>query len=293
MYKAILNHLCCPVCRGNLTLRADHENGDDVLEGVLPCERGHSFRISQGVADFNSEEQGFINQWETMGGEQDFEESDREMEIQNPAEMMQRREMVLRTIADTVSGHDCKIVLDIASGRGLMLTELVKALDDDVPIISIDLSRYVLQYDYRKFRRIAPNRKISYLACDATNLPLKDGVVDAAVTYAGFSNMIGCAGKALQEVHRAIKPGGLLVDSYVVIEKESQGFEALRRVCAEQNLTGAEDFFLHDGLIKHHEEIFSNVECNVVFEGIGVDNGMDLLPYPDEWYAEQVFVSEK
>lgn len=174
-----------------------------------------------------------------------------------------------------------------------MLTELAKHLRDDVHIIAIDLSAFVLKYDYQKFKRISPNKKISYLACDAANLPLKDSVVDAATTYGGFSNMLGCASEALQEAHRIIKPGGMLVDSYVVIEKGSQGYEILHRVCAEQNITGAEEFFLHDSLTKHHGDLFSAVGCNTVFEGIGVGNGMDLLPYHGEWYAEQVFVSEK
>lgn len=293
MYKFIVDHLCCPKCKANLALRIDIENEDDVMEGVLSCENGHTYRISRGVADFNSEEQGFANQWETMSEEQSFEELDREMDIKNPTEITQRREMVLDAIVSAVSDHNCKVVLDIASGRGLMLTELVKSLGDDVYIISIDLSGFVLKYDYQKFKRIAPNKKISYLACDATNLPLKDNVVDAATTYCGFSNMIGCAGEALQDAHRVIKPGGILVDSYVVIQRESQGFEILQRVCAEQNITGAEDFFLHDGISKHHGDLFSEVKCNMVFEGIGIGNGMDLLPYHGEWYAEQVFVSKK
>ncbi len=293
MYKAIVNDLCCPKCRTNLTLRVEVENEDDVLEGALTCACGHTFRISQGVADFNFKEQSFANQWESMSEEQSFEELDRNMDEKNPIEVIQRRELVLGTIVDTVSNHNCKILLDIASGRGMLLTELAKHLCDDVHIISIDLSAFVLKHDYQKFKRISPNKKISYLACDATNLPLKENVVDAATTYCGFSNMFGCAGEALQDAHRVIKPGGILVDSYVVIQKESQGYDLLHRVCAEQNITGAEDFFLHGSLTKHHGDLFSAVECNTVFEGIGVSNGMDLLPYHGEWYAEQVFVSEK
>lgn len=293
MYKSVIHHLCCPKCRGNLSLQVENEFEDDVTEGILRCESGHIFRISQGVADFNSEEQGFANQWESLSEDQSFAEFDRDMEARNPQEIIQRREMVLGAITDAVTDHSCKIVLDIASGRGLLLTELVKNLNDDVHIISIDLSAFVLKYDYHKFKQIAPNKKISYLACDATNLPLKDSVVDAATTYCGFSNMLGCAGDALQEAQRVIQPGGILVDSYVVIEKKSKGYEILHQVCTEQHIIGAEDFFLHDGLAKHHEALFSAVKCNTVFEGVGVDNGMDLLPYQGEWYAEQVFVSEK
>lgn len=293
MYKAIINYLCCPKCRTNLALRVKVENEDDVLEGALTCECGHTYRINRGVVDFNSEEQGFANQWESMSEDQSFEELDRDIDEKNPTEVIQRREMVLSAIVGAVSNRDCKFVLDIASGRGLLLTELTKHLSDDVHIISIDLSAFVLKYDYQKFKQIAPNKKISYLACDATNLPLKDSMVDAATTYCGFSNMIGCADRALQDAHRVIKPGGVLVDSFVVIENESQGYEILHQVCNEQGITGAEDFFLHDGLEKQHGDLFLTVKCNTVFEGIGVGNGMDLLPYDGEWYAEQVFISEK
>lgn len=208
MYKAILNHLCCPKCRSELSLRVEIESEEDVLEGALLCESGHVFQISQGVADFNSEEQGFANQWESLREDQRFEDLDRDMDEKNPSEVIRRRESVLGAIVRAVSDHNCKVVLDIASGRGLMLTELVKNLRDDVHIISIDLSAFILKYDHQKFRRIAPHHKISYLACDAANLPLKDGVIDAAATYCGFSNMIGVAAQALQDAHRVIKPGG-------------------------------------------------------------------------------------
>ena len=293
MYKTIVDYLCCPKCRANLILKIESEVDGDVFEGFLTCKCGHTFRISQGVADFNSEEQGFANQWESMSEEQSFEALDHDMDVKNPSEILQRRAMVLGAIIDAVPDCNCNVVLDIASGRGLLLTELVKNLTDDVHIISIDLSAFVLKYDHHKFKQITPNKKISYLACDATNLPLKDNVIDAATTYCGFSNMLGVAEQALQEAHRVVKPAGVLVDSYVVIQRESKGYETLHRVCTEQGLVGAEEFFLYEGLTKQHGNLFSAVECNVVFEGIGVDNGMDLLPYDGEWYAEQVFISKK
>ena len=293
MYKDIVNFLCCPKCRNDLALNIETELDGDVLEGVLSCACGHTFRISQGVADFNSQEQGFANQWESMSEEQSFEELDRDMDRKNPTEVLQRRELVLDAIVTAASERKCNVVLDIASGRGLLLSDLATKLPEDAHIISIDLSAFVLKYDHKKFSTIAPNRKISYLACDATNLPLKDCVVDAATTYCGFSNMIGCADNALREAQRVIKSGGILVDSYVVIEEKSKGYEILHQVCTEQNIRGAEAFFIHDGLTEQHKNLFSKVDCNVVFEGIGVGNGMDLLPYDGEWYAEQVFVSTK
>lgn len=293
MYREILNHLCCPICRKDFILRSDAETDGDVLEGLLTCEGGHSYHIHRGVADFNSLEQGFANQWEALGEDQGFEEFDRDVDAHNPPEILERREMVLNAITGAVSKQNPKLLLDIASGRGLLLTELTKTLEDDVHIISIDLSAFVLRYDHQKFKRLCPDGKISYLACDATKLPLKDNAVDAATTYCGFSNMVGCAGEALAEAHRVLKPAGVLVDSYVVIEKASKGYELLHQVCTQQQLSDAEAFFLHEGVRKNHEVLFSGVDCKVVFEGLGVGNDMDLLPYDGEWYAEEVLISTK
>ena len=293
MYREIINYLCCPVCRNNLHLRADSEIDGDVITGLLTCEVGHSYRIHKGVADFNSDEQGFANQWEELGDGEHFDEFDSQVDARNPAQVIERRKLVLDSITGAVSVHKPKILLDIASGRGLILTELVKALDFDTHILSIDLSKFVLQYDHRKFKQMAPDAKISFLACDATNLPLKDFAVDAATTYCGFSNMVGCAGEALGEAHRVLKPAGILLDSYVVIEKESKGYELLHQVCAQQQLSGAEAFFIHENVVKHHEALFSGVDCKRVFEGLGVGNDMDLLPYDGEWYAEEVLISTK
>lgn len=293
MYKAIANNLCCPNCRRSFALRVEVETEDEVMKGSLVCENAHTFRITQGIVDFNSEEQEFVNQWESMSEEQRFEELDRKMDEDIPGVILERREKVLDTIVSAVSDHQSKVILDIASGRGLLLTELAEKLEDDVHIISIDLSSFVLKYDHQKFKRIAPNKKITYLACDATNLPLKDCVIDAATTYCGFSNMPGCAGAAIEEAYRVLKSGGVLVDSFVVINRDSRGFELLEQVCSKQNITGAEDVYLHKNVVSNHGKLFSEVDCRTVFEGIGVENSMDLLPYPGEWYADQVFISKK
>lgn len=293
MYKSIANLLCCPKCRRDFALNAQAETEEEVLEGALVCGHGHTFRITQGIADFNSEEQRCANQWESMGEGQQFEEQDRKMDADIPEVILRRREKVLDTIVTAVTDHNCKTVLDIASGRGLLLTKLAAGMPEDTHIISIDLSAFVLKYDRQKFKKLAPDSKISYLACDATNLPLKDSVLDGATTYCGFSNMPGCAGEAMEEAHRVLKPGGLLADSFVVINRASKGFERLEQVCAQQNITGAEDVYLQDNVLRNHESLFSSVTCNVTFEGLGVENSQDLLPYPGEWYAEEVFLSKK
>lgn len=292
MFRDILPLLCCPRCHAGLTLHAAAEHNGDVLTGTLTCAGGHRFLIHDGVADFQSAEQDFVNQWETLSDGQDFAEVDSAIDAGNGPEITRRRELVLDAILHAVQSQGGPL-LDIATGRGLLLTELARRLPEDIPLIAVDLSAFVLRHDRQKFAALFPQRKISFLACDATCLPLREGVIRAATTYGGFSNMLGCADKALAEAQRVLAPGGLLADSFVVIREDSQGYATLRQVCQEQALQDAEDFFLHAHLFQKHQALFSAVEYHVAVEGLGVDNQMDLLPYPGEWYAEEVFVSRK
>lgn len=292
MFRDILPLLCCPCCHAGLTLHATAECNGDILAGKLTCSEGHCFPIRDGVADFQSAEQDFFNQWEALSDGQDFSKVDNAIDASNGPEITRRRELVLDAILNAVQAQGGPL-LDIATGRGLLLTELARRLPEDVPLIATDLSAFVLRHDRQKFAALFPHRKISFLACDATCLPLHSGVIQVATTYGGFSNMLGCADAALQEAHRVLLPGGMLADSFVVIRENSQGYATLQQVCQEQALQDAENFFLHAPLLQKHQALFSAVECCAAVEGLGVDNQMDLLPYPGEWYAEEVFVSQK
>ena len=37
MRRDLMDILCCPVCKGDLTLRVDEESADEVVRGLLVC----------------------------------------------------------------------------------------------------------------------------------------------------------------------------------------------------------------------------------------------------------------
>jgi uncharacterized protein len=37
MKRSLMDILCCPVCKGDLTLRVDKENEKEIFEGELHC----------------------------------------------------------------------------------------------------------------------------------------------------------------------------------------------------------------------------------------------------------------
>ena len=291
MYKDILDLMCCPACRSGFRLEAVEVEGDEVTEGSLTCGEGHRYAIRRGVVDFCSKEQTMGNQWSETYKEADYETLDQEIESTKSEAEKRRQESILDAMVSELADMKQGLVVDIASGRGMLLTKLVRTLQAPVHVLATDLSFAVLMYDRLKVRKINPDLHVTYLACDATALPLKSGVSDAAVSFFGIANMAGIVDKGLQEAARILKPGGKLINTLVMINENSKGFEALSQVCAQNQMDGAEKVYLREESTKLHSAYFSEADCRIVCEDIkeGTENPLDLLPYPGEWFAYALF----
>ena len=52
MRESTLDILCCPVCKGALTLKDAKKNGKDIVSGTLVCKKcGKQYRIKDGIPD--------------------------------------------------------------------------------------------------------------------------------------------------------------------------------------------------------------------------------------------------
>ncbi len=50
MKRSLMDILCCPVCKGDLTLKVDKENQKEILEGELRCAAcGAGYPIHEGI----------------------------------------------------------------------------------------------------------------------------------------------------------------------------------------------------------------------------------------------------
>jgi uncharacterized protein len=48
----LLEILCCPLCRGTLTLRSDRTDGDEIVQGALTCAHCQvEYPIADGIPD--------------------------------------------------------------------------------------------------------------------------------------------------------------------------------------------------------------------------------------------------
>jgi ubiquinone/menaquinone biosynthesis C-methylase UbiE/uncharacterized protein YbaR (Trm112 family) len=286
MYKEILKLLKCPKCNEELRLTVEKEENNEIVEGKLSCKGGHHWVIREGVINFGSVEQEVSNNWAESYEQYNDEEMDKKISESVPQNQKVIVDRAKEFIIDSINNKKIKFILDIATGRGALFKELVKHLKTESQIICTDLSFVVLKYDRLRAKKINPEAKVNYIACDATNLPFKDNTIDTAVSFYGIQNMLNLAADGIKEAKRVLKIGQSLLDSYVIINEDSKGFIMLKEFCKDNKIMGAEEFTLKTGIEKAYSQAsFDRTNIVTIGESIGEKNELDLLPFEGEWFA--------
>lgn len=108
-----------------------------------------------------------------------------------------------RTYRDILSMPESTIV-DLCCGTGSLTMELERLRPNNAaPILAIDFSHAMLALAKPRFRNALA------IEADAMQLPLADNSVDLITTAFGFRNLPNYEA-ALRELHRVLKPGGVL-----------------------------------------------------------------------------------
>ena len=286
MYKEIISLLKCPNCDESLHLVESVLENSEIVDGRLKCRCDELWEIRDGVLDFRVEEQKSVNRWSELTKDMSFEEFDEMILSKTPRD---QQELTLKTIEDVIDYLNLnkpQVVIDIATGRGMLLNELAKELKYELNLICTDLSYVVLKADREKIQKHNPKIKVSFVSCDATNLPFLDNNYDLALSFIGISNMGELIPKALKETHRVLKHNQYFLNSVIVIEENSNGFKKLREFFGDQGLAGFDKFLLVNEVVKFHKDAgFNEAVFKLIDESIGEKNELDLLPYEGEWFG--------
>jgi ubiquinone/menaquinone biosynthesis C-methylase UbiE len=120
-------------------------------------------------------------------------------------------------------------VLELGPGVGVFTAEAARLVGRDGLLLCIDLQRGMLRPLLRLVRR-AGLANVSVQAGDATALPLADGAIDLAYLIAVLP-MLPDKRRALAELRRVLKPGGVLAVSEELIEPEYVPIGVTTRWC--------------------------------------------------------------
>lgn len=295
MYKEILGVLRCPVCRQKFMLHEQQTENEEVIEGTLLCSNNHKYIIHKGVIDFCSQEQEGMNQWSELIEDDNYEKLDQSLEAEKSETEKEQQRQHLISIIEVAMQMKEGYIIDIASGRGMLLTKLAESVKESVHIIATDLSFDILMYDRIKLKKTNPKAHVSYIACDATDMPFENGFADMAVSFFGVANMLGIVDKGVKEAARIIKENGRFLNGFLVIKEDSKGFELVKKICEENNMSGAERVYLDEEMRKIHNEYFTEVVAHEVVVDIreNMENKLDLLPYQGEWFAYVTYEGKK
>lgn len=286
MYQEIVPLLKCPNCNKPLHLVDSVLEAGEVVQGNLKCSCEETWEIREGVLDFRVEEQESMNRWSELTKDMTFEELDEMILSKTPQNQQDLTEDTIKDIIDYLNLTKPEVVIDIATGRGMLLNELVKDIRQEFHLVCIDLSYVVLEADRRKIQKYNPRIKVNFVSCDATNLPFLDDSYDLALSFMGISNMIDLIPKALKEIHRVLKKNHYLINSSVIIEQNSDGYKLTKDFFSRDGSEGFEKFLLANEVEKFHVDAgFKKAEFKMIGESIGQKSELDLLPYEGEWFG--------
>lgn len=115
------------------------------------------------------------------------------------------RKRVVRIVRKLGAKH----IMDMATGTGDLAIALASRIEGST-IYGADFSSEMLAVAKQKIEQAGLSERISLTECNAEDIPLADGEVDAATVAFGVRNFENQA-KALTEIKRTIRHGGHLV----------------------------------------------------------------------------------
>jgi ubiquinone/menaquinone biosynthesis C-methylase UbiE len=277
-----------------MNLDAPIEENEEIISGSLKCECGKSWRIKNGVLDFETEEQEQSNRWVEIFKDKSIEEFNQMVREKTPKNQRTFTDGSIEYIIEFVNKSKPKFMVDIATGRGMLLEKLVENIDESIHLICTDLSFYILNLDRSAILKLNPKLKVSYIACDASNLPFKNNCFDLVVSLFGIANMAGLLMKGIKESLRILKSDRKLLNCVINTKKNSTSIRIVKEYYSAKGIHDLGQFLIKEEALKFHKKAgFNNIEYVLIGEDIAEKNELDLVPVENDWFSVGLIQAKK
>jgi uncharacterized protein YbaR (Trm112 family) len=201
MTRDLLDLLCCPACRGDLTLRATSTTGVHVEHGELACGGcGTQYPIRGGIPRFVPRENyssSFGFQWNRF----------RRTQLDSHTGQPISRNRFFRQSGWSADEMRDRLVLDVGCGAG-RFSEI--ALSTGARLVSLDYSEAV---DACR-ANLGADERLNVIQGDVYTLPFRHGVFDFVYCFGVLQHTPDVA-RAFASLRPPLRPGGrLAVDLY-------------------------------------------------------------------------------
>jgi ubiquinone/menaquinone biosynthesis C-methylase UbiE len=284
MYDTAVPLMRCPTCHQQLDISSVEETSasGEIVAGVIACVVGHEWQVESGVAAFTREDAP-SDPWSRTCAE--YEHYSREKEAWIPETATQVAPILGRLAAAPMDS-----VLDICTGAGGLLFNMLNRLDRKVQVVSLDMSLTVQRHNRRYLGERYDDRAVSFVSADAAEIPFQDGSFSHVVSF-GMGNMLEKMALGVREAARVLRVGGTFIFTHMYVDEHSEGWRLLSGYMREQGIAdfgflGIESEFR--GMLDRAG--FHAYEVEVIDEVVG-DIGRDveqgsLFPYPGERMTE-------
>jgi len=212
MNQGVLDHLCCPACKGELELRPEEQKGHSVVSGRLVCRKCEKdYEVAYGLPNLVHPEpeklpdidRQFLDQYQRVAASYD-----RTLRLMMLLGALWEPRARRRDLIAPMELKPADRVLEVGAGTGSNLPLIAQKLGTEGKLFAMDLSPGMLAVARQKLTR----RGIDAEFClgNAGYLPYKDGLFDAVLHFGGL-NTFGEKDRALAEIVRVTRPRGKIV----------------------------------------------------------------------------------
>lgn len=288
MYESILPLLACPSCRHDVLTFKGATEDDRLVNGTLTCSQcRHDYPIENEIATLVDPNQpGDEWQWEVdIENLETFAAFDTAYANSMPATVRQNRPLLVSRIMHVANQSEGPI-LDIATGRGVLLRELALLLTSDYPLIGIDIDPKVLRGLQRFLRRSGLYDPVSLIVMDVRNLAFRPASVGTVTSWFGFNN-VPDPQIALQEVERVLVAGGRLATSILNVGATSPTHALAREA-------GFADFLTDEAVeARFSQTSLTLTGLEAITEGRWPRNPYAALPLAGEQFYHRLIFAKK
>lgn len=288
MFKSILPLLACPTCRNESLTFDGYSQDDRLVDGSLTCVGcGRVYPVENEIADL-SEHAEEAGEWEW---EVDIENLDTFAAFDTaytqtmPATVLRNYPPLINRIMRVANQSEGPI-LDVATGRGVLLREMALLLATNQPVIGVDIDMKVLRGLQRFLRRKGLYDEVSLISMDAKRLALHSNAIGAVTSWFGFNNVPDVA-SAIREAQRVLAPGGRLAAAILNVDPTSTTYH----VAAE---AGFSDLLTDENTRINLTAAALQIEkLETYAAGIWPGNPYDALPLKGESFSHRLLVAQK
>lgn len=253
----IINHLACPICRGDFLLSTHKKTKERIIDGELKCkECSKSFYIKRGLACFvplDGEPKEDAEKLRKITIKQEIPKAWAKLFSKEEFTALRREWNWMLSVIDKDKNT---IHLDFATGTGRFLRNIVSKTNGE--IIALDFGYSTCQELIYFLKKIKKYKRISVICADARKMPFKDRAFNSVNSWAGLSEQK--MEEVIKETRRVLKKGAYLTASGLHYQKNSRSFLLARKHHI--------NFITKEAIIQTlKKNDFKNIEHKIFFRG--------------------------